>query len=311
MADYSSNNTINYAEVFVPILDAQVKQEAMTGWMDGNAEQLGIQIDGNAKVHLPKMDMDGLADYSRADGYVRGAVTLTYEEKTMTQDRGRQFLLDSMDVNESNFVASATRVMTEFQRLKVIPEIDAYRISKLATTAITADYLATYGYTPSKSDIVDAVIDARAGIRKKGFRNVPLVMMARTDVVSAISKAKADKGDTMAFKQNGIETIVPAIDGMPILEVDDERMVSAIQIIADETGGFVKGDTGLDVNFIICPVRTPLAVTKQNILRVLTPEQVEDSDAWKINYRRYHDLWVLDNQVNSIAVNIKDAQPTP
>lgn len=306
---YSSNNNINYAEVFIPILDAQVKQQAMTGWMDGNAERLGIEIDGNNKVHIPKMDMDGLADYSRTAGYTRGAVSLTYEERSMTQDRGRQFFLDSMDVNEANFVPSATRVMTEFQRLKVIPEIDAYRLSKLATVSITADYLAEYGYTPAKATIVDVIIDAMASIRKQGFRNVPLVMMARTDVVSALSKAKADKGEQVAFTQNGIKTMVPAVDGMPILEVDDERLVSAITLKSDEEGGFDKALTGLDVNFIICPLITPLAVTKQNNMKVFTPEQVQNADAWLIDYRRYHDAWVLDSMVNSIAVNLKDAKP--
>ena len=28
----------------------------------------------------------------------------------------------------------------------------------------------------------------------------------------------------------------------------------------------------------------------------------------KMNYRRYHDIWVLDNKLDSIFVNIKDAK---
>lgn len=70
--------------------------------------------------------MDGLADYDRQEGYTDGAVNLKYETKTMTQDRGRRFTLDAMDVNESNFVATASSVMGEFQRTHVVPEIDAY-----------------------------------------------------------------------------------------------------------------------------------------------------------------------------------------
>lgn len=64
----------------------------------------------------------------RDEGYVQGAVTLEYETKRMTQDRGRKFQLDSMDVNETNFVATAAAVMGEFQRMYVVPEIDAYRM---------------------------------------------------------------------------------------------------------------------------------------------------------------------------------------
>lgn len=54
----------------------------------------------------------------------------------MTQDRGRKFTLDAMDTNETNFVVNAAGAMAQFQREYVIPEIDAYRISKLASDAI-------------------------------------------------------------------------------------------------------------------------------------------------------------------------------
>lgn len=49
----------------------------------------------------------------------------------MTQDGGRTFSLDAMDVNESNFIASAGNVMSEFQRVNIIPEIDSYIYSKI------------------------------------------------------------------------------------------------------------------------------------------------------------------------------------
>lgn len=55
----------------------------------------------------------------------------------MTQDRGRTFQLDAVDVDETNFALVAGNVMGEFQRTKVIPEIDAYRYSKIAELAKT------------------------------------------------------------------------------------------------------------------------------------------------------------------------------
>ncbi|MCA5011096.1 hypothetical protein HP393_21850, partial [Clostridioides difficile] len=86
----------------------------------------------------------------RDNGYQQGSVTLTYQTRSMTQDRGRKFQLDPMDINENNFVTTAAAVMGEFQRMYVVPEIDAYRISKIATETITADKagMVAYGYTP-------------------------------------------------------------------------------------------------------------------------------------------------------------------
>ena len=130
-------NTLATATLFMTQLDKIAVQEATTGWMDANAGR--VIYNGGSEVKIPKMDVQGMGDYDRENGYQRGSVTLAYETKTMTQDRGRLFQLDPMDVNETNFVATASAVMGEFQRTQVVPEIDAYRISKLATETLTAN----------------------------------------------------------------------------------------------------------------------------------------------------------------------------
>ena len=50
------------------------------------------------------------------------------------------------------------------------------------------------------------------------------------------------------------------------------------------------------------------AVTKQDKMKIFTPDQNQDADAWKMNYRRHHDLWVLENKIDSVFVSIKDAE---
>ena len=107
---------------------------------------------------------------------------------------------------------------------------------------------------------------------------------------------------------------MPSIDNCPIIETAANRMYTAITMYDGTTagqtdGGYVKAVTGLDVNFIIVPRDVPIAVTKQDKMKIFTPEQNQDADAWKMNYRRYHDLWVMDNKLAGIFVNIKDAEP--
>lgn len=127
-------NALATATIFQTTLDQIATQEALTGWMEANAGQ--VIYNGGAEVKIPKINMDGMADYDRDAGYTQGGVTLTFGTYTMTQDRGRKFQLDAMDVNENNFVTTGATVMGEFQRTKVIPEIDAYRLSKCITVAI-------------------------------------------------------------------------------------------------------------------------------------------------------------------------------
>ena len=98
-------NTLEYSKIFQPVLDKQIVQESTTGWMEVNSKL--VQYNGGDEVKLPSMVMDGLADYDRSSGYVDGAVTLTWNTYKLTQDRGRKFQLDAMDVDETNFVAIA------------------------------------------------------------------------------------------------------------------------------------------------------------------------------------------------------------
>ena len=58
------------------------------------------------------------------------------------------------------------------------------------------------------------------------------------------------------------------------------------------------------------PLDLPLAVTKQDIMRIFDPETNQSANAWAMDYRRYHDLWVLESKKEGVYANIKDAKPT-
>lgn len=159
-------NVMQYAQIFQTVLDEQMVAGSKTSWMEGNSSL--VQYNGGNTVKIPKFVMDGMGNYDRATGYAAGSSTLTYETMTMTQDRGRKFMLDAMDVNETNFVANASTLMGEFQKTQVIPEVDSYRISKIASLAIAASK-AVGGYTPIVDDILTKL---RADIAKIGRAHV-------------------------------------------------------------------------------------------------------------------------------------------
>ena len=86
-------NSIALAQRYLPRLDAVYKMTSRSAMLDNqNVEFVG----GNA-VKVFKTSMDGLADYSRNNGYVNGAVNGTWETMTLSQDRGRSFQIDRMD----------------------------------------------------------------------------------------------------------------------------------------------------------------------------------------------------------------------
>lgn len=306
-------NTLAAATLFMQQLDKIAVQDAVTGWMDANSGQ--VIYNGGDEVKIPKMSVQGLGDYDRDKGYVQGGVTLSYETRKMTQDRGRKFQLDPMDINESNFIPTAAAVMAEFQRVHVIPEIDAYRISKIASETITANKagMVEYGYAPGAAS-TSALRKLKEGIKAiRSLYNGPLVCHATPDFIMELELELAGKITAVTFARGGINTNVPAVDGVPIISTPSNRMYTAITLYdgktsSQEAGGYAKGNTAKDINFFICPRTTPIAVTKQDVMRIFDPNINQSLNAWQMDYRRFHDLWVLDNKLDSIFLNIKDTK---
>ena len=137
-------NAITLFKKYTDLLDEVYQYASVSSVLDGDNRLVRMGANTN-EIVIPKMSMDGLADYSRASGYVAGDVTLTNETVTFNYDRGRSFTVDAMDNEETAGVAFG-QLSAEFIRTKAAPEIDAFRfatyagisgISSAAAAAIT------------------------------------------------------------------------------------------------------------------------------------------------------------------------------
>ena len=122
--------------------------------MDGGQTHKTLNITAATPLECLKSARLALLNMTVTKGFNQGSVTLKYRDYTMTQDRGRTFQLDSMDINESNFIANAGNVMGTFQKEWVIPEIDSYRYSRIAALA-KADGRVLEGYTLDSDTILE------------------------------------------------------------------------------------------------------------------------------------------------------------
>lgn len=303
-------NTIAYATLFQQALDKAAVAKLTSGWMDANAGQ--VIYNGGKEVKIPKMNMDGLGDYSRANGFTQGSITLEYETKTMTMDRGRTFMLDSMDVNESNFVANATNAMGQFQATKVVPEIDAYRYSKIASLAI-AGKVASGGNTIDETNVLK-LLKADITAIEDIVGDIPLVITMSTPIAAILDDNEkiSKRLDVTEFTKGDIITKVKSFDGHPIVKVPSARMKTAYTFYDGKSGGqtaggFVAAAEAKNINWIITPMYAPIAVNKTDKVRIFDPNTNQDADAWKLDYRKYHDLWIMDEALKICRVNIKEA----
>ncbi|MBP3306279.1 MAG: hypothetical protein J6L66_01520 [Anaerotignum sp.] len=305
-----SFNSIQYATVFMEELDSQLVEKSTTGWMEGNAGQ--VQYNGGAEVKIPKMQMSGLGDYDRDGGFAKGAVTVTYETRKLTQDRGRTFQLDAMDVDETNFAATAGAVMREFQNTKVIPEIDAYRYSKIAELAAAAGK--TKEYTAVEDTIFENLMNDMTAIRDAVGDGCELVIAMSAKVAGMLDLAKGGTNvlESGVFQQGSAELKVKEIDGCPIIRVPSARFQTKYTFMdgvteSETDGGFVKAEDAKGINWIIMVKSAPVAISKTDVTRIFDPMTNQNANAWKIDYRKYHDIWITDNGMDGILVNISKA----
>lgn len=299
------SNVLEYSTIFQTELDKAFAQQATSNWMDANAGQ--VIYNGGKSIKIPSINMDGLKDYDRSNGYPEGAVELSYQTLDMTMDRGTKFLLDAMDVNETNFVANAGEVSGEFQRTKVIPEIDAYRYSKIF--AETESYKKEY--TLDAATVYEALLDDIGYVQDIVGDNEPLVVSISGQAATALSKQKdfTKVVSAIDFVAGKINTKVKAIDDTPLLKVPSSRMLTSYvfkdgKTSGEEVGGFEAGSTAKQINWIVMPRRAVLAVSKQDNMKIITPEVNQNADAWLLAYRRYHDCWIKEHMKKAIRCNV-------
>ncbi len=293
-------NTVEYAKVFQKELDKQLIEGATSGWMEENAKQ--VIYNGGNEIKLPKMSLNGLGDYDRDSGYVDGAVTYSFQTLKMGKDRGRRFRIDAIDVDESGFGLAAANVASEFQRTQVIPEIDAYRYSKLASLAgIKEDY------TPAAATVLNKLIEHIGKVCDvTGGEGNLVITMARPVYDLLMTSTQIQKHlDVSDFAQGELNTAVKTINGIPVIPVSSARMKSAYVYkngkSTEAAGGFAADSAAVQINWIIAPKSAPIAVSKTDNIKIIRPEENQFADAWDIDYRKYHDLFLPEQRAAAVA----------
>ena len=160
-------NSITLAKNYINLLDEVYKKASLTSVLDSDASTARQGANAN-EIMVPKLSMDGLADYSRNDGYVKGDVTFNWETVKFNYDRGRLFEVDSMDDEETVQLAFG-RLAAEFVRTKVVPEDDAFTFATLA--GISGISKVSAGAT--LDDGADVMAAVKAGIDAMDEDEVP------------------------------------------------------------------------------------------------------------------------------------------
>lgn len=263
-------NAITLFKKYVPVLDEVYKAASLTSVLDG-APELAQQGANANELIIPMMDMQGLADYSRNSGYVTGDVTLTNQSVPVDYDRGRMFSVDVQDNAETAGIAFG-RLAGEFIRTKVVPELDAYRLARLAGTSgigtVAGAALATGDAVIAALRVAsNAMTEAEVPLTERILFITPTLYNMIKDLDTTKSRAVLE-------------------DFSSVVQVPQTRFYTQVTLAASGAGGYAKeGTNGKNINFLVVHKPAVIQFPKHIAPKVITPEQNQTADAWKFGYR--------------------------
>ena len=268
----STINSLEFQSKLTGELDKVLVQEAQTSFFADNA--LRSKFVGARTVLISDVDMQGLGNYNRDDGFVTGALTVSSESY-------------------------------------VVPELDAYVLSKLATLATTKSQTVTGTVV---SQIYKMITEAINKVQAVAGYSEPLVCFVDSTVWGALMNTTevTRQINVGEFKKGSVNTKVKYLNDVPIIPVSDDRMKTAYTFYdgvtddsgsdgADQTvGGFVPATGAKKIGILVLPRRAASLVKKSERIRTFTPEQNQKADAYLFQYRIYYDLFVKKSLTRTV-----------
>lgn len=297
-------NVINYAEEWKDeLLDVVIQGTLTSPFVTENVKWLGAKT-----FHFTSTATTGFKAHSRNGGWNRGTITQTDHPYTLEHDRDIEFLIDKLDVDESNLTASIEKVAANFVKTNAVPEVDARFYERVSEAAInsskaTAKALNTYTASTIIGDVKGAIDQVRR------YRN-SLIVYLRTELMSLLETALAGKAQiqwtSVSDLEFSIETRVAYVDGVPVFEVIDlDRFATKF----DYTTGFTKSNVasvvetdsawqklaGKDLNILVASTETVYTVHKVVSIYWFAPGEHTEGDGYLYQHREAWDTVVFPN----------------
>ena len=288
-------NNITKFKKYIDLLDEVYKKESLTADLDADATLVRAGANAN-EIVIPKISLDGLADYSRNGGYVSGDVNLTNETVAFNYDRGRKFTVDAMDDEETAGVAFG-KLSSEFIRTKVVPERDAVRFATYAGTAGISKVSAGVTYA-NGNEWLAGIVTAVNKMDEDEVSQENRILYITPTGYNAIMAVDSYKSKEIL---NGFAKVV---------KVPQSRFYTAIDLAdgttgGEEAGGYTKATSGKEINFMIIQKDAIIQYPKHTVNKVVSPEDNQTSDGWMFFFRAYglHDVY--ENKVAGIYLSHK------
>lgn len=318
-------NAIALFKKYIDLLDDVYKAASCSSVldMDGSLVQAGANAN---EIVIPKISMDGLADYSRNGGYVQGNVEITNETVKFNYDRGRRFSVDAMD-NEETAGLAFGKLASEFIRTKAVPEMDAVRFASYAAIngigSKTETISGAEAFMDSVREGVNVLDEAEVPADSRYLFVTPTLYNAAQSLYSYVSKSVLEGfAGIIKVPQSRFWTAVSLLNGTSSgEEIGGFKRAEAVYevttaqpddwstnykdyyTVSDGVYSPVTGNSapswtagkyykktsegGAPINFMIVHKPAVIQFGKHTVSKVISPDANPDADAYIFSYRAY------------------------
>lgn len=263
-------------------------------------------FDGAKSFTVRSLSTSGSKAHTRNKGWNAGTYEDAKEVFTLTQDRDIEFYVDQQDVDETNQELSMANISKTYFDEHVVPEIDAYRFSKLATIAKTSsagEAAIKAGYKEEdldKSSVYTALKDGLKKVRQYGPTNV--IGYVSSNVMDALERST--EFTRSITNQNvgttALDSRVTSVDGVLLKEVyATDRFCTGF----DFADGYKKASDAKGLNFIFAVKPNVIAKVKEQAVYLWAPGEHPEGDGYLYQNRFYHDLFVTAKKVDGLYVS--------
>lgn len=292
---------LKYAETFAPALEQKYAKELASFELFQSNKQVKF-IDAQT-IKLPSITLSGYKDHTRGSlGFNQGTITNEWEPKKLAHDRSIEFVIDPMDVDETNKTVSIGNVQNTLEEEQTIPEKDSYVFSKLYDEATT---YAANGATISTEaltaeNILEQFDSAMEKMDEAGVPGAGRLLYVTPKVNKLLKEAKDIQRVMGVTGEGSVKRSIYDLDDVKIKVVQSARLKSKYNF----TEGCVAAGDAKQINFILVHPTAVIARDKYSYINVFEPgEDSRTADNYLLQSRFYMDAFLVKNRANGIYIN--------
>lgn len=246
-------------------------------------------------MYIPSLTTSGAhqTDRDQVTGTFNRNWNNSVQAVTLEMDREWDTLVDPMDMDETDMVATIANVTRAFTEQQKVPEMDAYLASKLYSF-VTPDttVLSTSNILTKWDGYLEQMANARAK-RERVWAYVTPATYKLLKQAASLSRFMDVSGGTRTVDRN-----VACLDGVNIREVPAELMKSAYVF----TEGWAPANNAVQINMILVDPEAVAAPVKYEVAMMSQPT-AQSKGKYLYYERYYYGAFKLNNRAGGIVVN--------